>query len=68
MLKLKVSNWERESRISLKKPHEATAVTVTAADMAVATDYFFRKVTKEVKRFTKTVEYKHCSSEREGIL
>jgi hypothetical protein len=52
----------------LKKPHEATAVTVTAADMAVATDYFFRKVTKEVKRFTKTVEYKHCSSEREGIL
>jgi hypothetical protein len=52
----------------LKKPHEATAVTITAADMADAADYFFRKATKEVKRFTKTVEYKHCSSEREGIL
>ncbi len=52
----------------MKKPHEATAVTITAADMADAADYFFRKATKEVKWFTKTVEYKHCSSEREGIL
>jgi hypothetical protein len=68
VLKLKVSNWERESRIPLKKPHEATAVTITAADMADAADYFFRKATKEVKRFTKTTEYKHCSSELEGIL
>jgi phage terminase large subunit-like protein len=63
-----VNNWERESRIPLKKAHEATAVTITAADMADAADYFFRKATKEVKRFTKTAEYKHCSSEREGIL
>jgi hypothetical protein len=68
VLKLKVSNWERESLIPLKKPHEATAVTITAADMADAADYFFRRATKEVKRFTKTAEYKHCSFEREGIL
>jgi hypothetical protein len=68
VLKLKVSNWERESRIPLKKPHEATAVTNMAADMANATDYFFRKAKKEVKRFTKTAEYKHCSFEREGII
>ncbi len=68
VLKLKVNNWERESRIPLKKPHEATAVTITAADMADAADYFFRKATKEVKQYTKTAEYKHCSSEREGIL
>ncbi len=66
--KLKVNNWERDSRIPLKKAHEATAVTITAADMANAADYFFRKATKEVKRFTKTAEYKHCSSKREGIL
>jgi hypothetical protein len=63
VLKLKVSNWERKSRIPLMKPHEATAVTITAADMADAADYFFRKAIKEVKRFTK-----HCISEREGIL
>ncbi len=54
--KLKVNNWERESRIPLKKPHEATAVTTTAADMADAADYFFWKATKEVKRFTKTAD------------
>jgi hypothetical protein len=54
VLKLKVSNWERESRIPLKKPHEATAVTIMAADMADAANYFFRKATKEVKRFTMT--------------
>ncbi len=29
--KLKVNNWERESRIPLKKPHEATAVTTVGA-------------------------------------
>jgi hypothetical protein len=68
VLKLKVSNWERESQILLKKPHEATAATITAADMADATDYFFRRATKEVKRFKKTAEYKHCSSKRKGIL
>ncbi len=68
MHKLKVNNWEQESRIPLKKAHEATAVGVTAADMADAADYFFRKATKEVKQFTKTTEYKHCSSVREGIL
>jgi len=68
VFKLKVSNWERESRIPIKKTVEAAAVSITAADMAEAADYFFRKATKEVKRFTKTAEYKHCSSERDEIL
>jgi hypothetical protein len=52
----------------MKKQHEATAVTVTAANIADAADYFFRKATKEVKWFTKIAEYKYCSSKREGIL
>jgi hypothetical protein len=68
VLKLKASNWERESRIPFKKKTETIAVNITAAEMAEAADYFFRKATKEVKRFTKTAEYKHCSSEQNGIL
>jgi hypothetical protein len=66
VLKLKVSNWERESRIPFKKTTETVAVNIAAAEMAEAADYFFRKATKEVKRFTKTAECEHCSSEQKG--
>jgi hypothetical protein len=43
-------------------------VTLEATEVAETADYFFRKATKEVKRFVKPKDYKLCSIEKDGIL
>jgi hypothetical protein len=52
----------------IKKGQGPFCVTLEATDVAEAADYFFRKATKEVKRFVKPKDYKLCSIEKGGIL
>ena len=57
------------SSLEVKKNRtEAVCVTLEASEVAEAADYFFRKATKEVKRFVKPKDYKLCSLEKDGIL
>jgi Family of unknown function (DUF5641) len=44
------------------------AVVISPEELKEAERYFFTKATEEVRQFSKTKEYKNCSTERDGIL
>ena len=47
---------------------DSRAVVLTAEEIRVAENYFFKKATQEVYRFSKPSDYKQCSVEKDGIL
>ena len=47
---------------------EVKVVTLTPEELKLGENYFFRKATAEVKKFSAKKEYENCSVEKEGIL